>query len=407
MAETALSSIKVVELGGVISVPYCTKLMADMGAEVIKIEVPGNGGPSRSHGPFPGDDPNPERSLLFAYMNTNKLGITLDVKSVLGKKIFKELLREADILVEGNQPKLMDELGLDYETLSGINPNLIVTSITPFGQTGPYRDYKATDLISFQIGGVAYGTPGEVEEPDDHPPLKGPGHQGDIMAGITGASASMCALMGRKLTGRGQHVDVSEQETLIRAMGGAIVSYVSRGEIPNRVAGIGRSVGTRKPLLAKDGYFSLQLIFDNFWESFKNLMGRPEWMDSEKFNERQSRIDNMETVLLFVEEWSKNYTREELYQILQVENHLPFLPVNSMEDLFTHPHVIERGMLVEMDHPQIGKFQAPGPPYDFSGTPWRIASPAPTLGQHNNEIICDRLGYSREDLVKMRQRSVI
>ena len=407
MAETALSSMKIVELGGFISVPYCTKLMADMGAEVIKIEVPGSGDPSRSYGPFPGDEPHPERSLLFAYMNTNKRGITLDVKSPLGRKIFVELLRDADMLVEGNQPKLMGGLGLDYETLSEINPQLIVTSITPFGQTGPYRDYKATDLISFQLGGVAYATPGEVEDPDNHPPLKGPGHQGDMMAGITGASASMCALMGRKLTGRGQHVDVSQQETLVRAIAGAVVSYVSRGETPIRVAGIGRPVGTRKPLLAKDGYFSVQLIFDNFWESFKNLMGNPDWMNSEIFNERQSRIDNMDAVLPFVEEWAKDYTREELYQILQVENHLPFLPVNSMEDLFTHRHVIERGTLVEMDHPQLEKFQAPGPPYNFSGTPWRIASPAPTLGQHNREIICDRLGYCKEDLVKMRQNGVI
>ncbi|MBF8267888.1 MAG: hypothetical protein HW388_1396 [Dehalococcoidia bacterium] len=138
MTETALSGLRVVELGGFIPAPYCTKLMADMGAEVIKIEEPGKGDPARRYGPFPKDDPHPERSLLFAYLNTNKQGITLDVKSPLGRKLFKELLRDADVLVESNPPRLMKKLGLDYKSLSGINPRLIVTSITPFGQTGPY-----------------------------------------------------------------------------------------------------------------------------------------------------------------------------------------------------------------------------------------------------------------------------
>jgi CoA:oxalate CoA-transferase len=407
MAETALSGIKVVELGGFIAAPYCTKLMADLGAEVIKVEEPGKGDPSRSYGPFPDDDPHPERSLLFAYMNTNKLGITLDVKSTLGRRLFKELLRDADVLVESNPPKMMEELGLDYESLSAINPRLIVTSITPFGQTGPYRDYKATDLVSFHMGGIGYTTPGDVDDPDNFPPLRAPGHQADAMAGTAGASATMCAVIGRKLTGHGEHVDVSEQEPMVFVQSSAIVSHITKGEIHSRIAGVGRSIAPRKPIRAKDGYFTGRFSDDHFWQSLKDVMGHPAEMDSEMFKDRQSRSDNEDAVNTLIGEWAKNYTREELYQKFQVENHVPALAVNSVEDMLTHRHYVERGTFVEMEHPQVGKFKAPGPPHRFSETPWRIASPAPTLGQHNRDIICDRLGYSSEDLVRMRQFGAI
>jgi crotonobetainyl-CoA:carnitine CoA-transferase CaiB-like acyl-CoA transferase len=288
MAGNALSDIKMVELGDFMAAPYCTKLMADLGAEVIKIEEPGTGDSARRYGPFPGDEPHPEKSLLFAYMNSNKQGITLDVKGPQGKRVFKELLRDTDVLVESNPPRLMEELGLDYSSLARVNPGLIVTSITPFGQTGPYRDYKATDLVSFHIGGIGYPTPGDVDDPDIFPPLKAPGHQTHIMSGITGAAATMAAIFAREFTGRGQHVDVSEQETLLREIGGAVVSHVNRGETPIRIAGMGRPIASRKPLLAKDGYFTCQLLMDHFWESLKKVLGYPEWANSEIFSERQS-----------------------------------------------------------------------------------------------------------------------
>ena len=403
MSDGALSHLKIVELGEFIAAPYCTKLMADLGAQVIKIEEPGLGDPSRSFGPFPKDQPHPEKSLLFAYMNTNKLGITLDIKHPLGRRVFLELLREADVLVESNPPKVMEELELAYNVLAEVNPNLIVTSITPFGQTGPYRDYKATELVTFQIGGIGYGTPSGVEDPDNHPPLKAPGHQAHIMAGISAAAATMCALFAREFSGRGQHIDISQQEPLVAAISGDIVSHIHRGETPSRLAGSARMVSTRRPLLAKDGYFSVQVFADNSWERMKAVLGNPDWSELEIFQDRLSRRDNLDALLPLIEEWAKDYTKEELYQILQVENHLPYGLVNTLEDVLNHPHFQERGTFVEMEHPHIGKFKAPGPAYRFSATPWRVASPAPAVGQHNEEIICGRLGYSKEDLARMRQ----
>ncbi|MBF8267976.1 MAG: hypothetical protein HW388_1484, partial [Dehalococcoidia bacterium] len=290
----------------------------------------------------------------------------------------------------------------------GINPRLIVTSITPFGQTGPYRDYKATDLISFHMGGVGYSTPGDIDDPENQPPLRAPGHEADAMAGITGASATMCALMARDFTGRGEHVDVSEQEPMARVMSSDISSHINRGQTPTRIASLGRAVAGRKPLMAKDGYYTIQPDrSDRTWEAMVKAMGNPEWAEMEMFKDREARRDNMDVVIPLIEEWSKSYTRDELYQLLQVGGHIPYLAVNSIEDALAHPHYVERGTFVEMDHPQIGNFKAPGPPYRFPVSPWRIERPAPMLGQHNREVICDRLGYSREDLVKMRQLGVI
>ncbi len=407
MTQQALSDLKVLEYGDLIAAPYCGKLLADLGAEVIKIEPPGVGDSSRRYGPFPNDQPHSERSLLYAYMNTNKLGITLDVRNPLGKRVFMELVRRADILIENNPLKIMRKLGLDYESLRGINPGIIVTSITSFGQTGPYRDYKGTDLISFHMGGIGYPTSGDVEEPESHPPLKGPGHQADIMAAITGAAATMCALMSRRMNGVGQHVDISEQEVLVRAMGGPVVSHVSRDETPNRIAGQGRPISGRRPLRAKDGYFSAQMLGDQFWGNMKQVLGHPEWAEQDVFNDRTTRSQNIEVATAHVEEWAKDYTTAEVFQILQVENHIPCLPVNNMEEVLNHPHFVERGTFVQMEYPDIGGFQAPGAPYTFSATPWEIKGPAPRLGQHNEEILCGRLGYSKEDLVRMKQLGVI
>ncbi len=407
MVDSALSDLRVIELGDLISAPYCCKLMADMGADVIKIEPPGIGDTSRRYGPFPGDVPHPEKSLLYAYLNTSKRGITIDVTTKLGKRVFLDLVKMADVLVENNLPKRMQELGLDYESLKTINPRLIVTSITPFGQTGPYRDYRGTDLISMHVGGIGYATPGEVDEWEKRPPMKAPGHSGDFLAALLAASVTLLAVMSRKSSGAGQHVDVSQQESLATIMRGDTMSHVHRGETPSRIAAMARRVATRRPLACKDGYFSLQVFQDHFWEAMKKVMGNPDWADLELFTENRSRRDNLDALNSLLEVWASQYTKDELYQMLQVESHIPYFAVNTIPDLFQNDHLKAREFFVEMEHPAIGKFKAPGPPHRFSKSPWRLNSPAPQLGEHNQEIICGLLGYTNGDLVKMRGQGVI
>lgn len=407
MPEGALSDLKVLELADFISGPYCTKLMADLGAEVIKVEQPGSGDSSRRYGPFPGDAPSQERSLLFAYLNTSKKGITLDVRTALGKELFLELVKQADILVENSPPKLMEELGLDYASLSEVNSGLIMTSITPFGQSGPYRDYKGNDLVCMHTGGIGYATPGGVDDWETQPPMKAPGHSGDFMAATTAAPATMMAVMAREFSGSGQHVDVSEQDSLAVIMRGDVMSHYHLGQTPSRIAGMSRMVASRSPIQCKDGYFSLQVFLDNFWDGVRRVMGNPDWAELDLFKDRQSRMDNLDALLPLLEQWSMDYSKEELYQMLQVQNHIPCTPVNSVPDLLTNAHYRERDVFIDMEHPVIGKFKAPGTPHRFSESPWAIYSPAPILGQHNQEIICGRLGYSKEDLVRMRQLGAV
>ena len=211
MPESALSDVKVVELSEFISGPYCTKMLADLGAEVIKVEKPGTGDITRRLGPFPNDVPNPECSGQFLYLNANKMGITLDIKSSTGKKILKELISQADIFVETNPKQMTEELGLDYESLKKLNSRLVMTSITPFGQTGPYRDYKAYPLNSYHGSGLGYLGPSLEGEPR---PIKTGGLFSEGACGVLAALGTLSALYHQRMSGLGQQVDVSVQESV-------------------------------------------------------------------------------------------------------------------------------------------------------------------------------------------------
>src|SRR5581483_1538589 len=215
MLEGALNNLKVVELSERVAGPFCTKVMADLGAEVIKLETPGTGDVARGHGPFPGDTPHPEKSGRFLYLNTNKLGVTLNLRAPAGRELFRQLVKDADVVVETQPPGFLDTLGLGYHNLHEWYPRLIVTSITPFGQTGPYSTYKAYNLNCFHMGVVGYETPfNYVTDPEREPPLKTGGEQADLLTGWTAATATMCAVFHRDLTGEGQHVDIAEVEAV-------------------------------------------------------------------------------------------------------------------------------------------------------------------------------------------------
>ncbi len=234
MSEQALSHLKVLELCNFVCGPYCTKLLADLGAEVIKVEPPGVGDESRRRGPFLNDIPHPERSGLFLYLNTNKSGITLDIKTTKGRGILKELIKKTDILVEDNPPKVMKELGLTYHELKKINPRLVMTSITPFGQTGPYRDYKAHEMNLYHAGGEGYLLP--IQSPDlTREPVKAGGLVGDCICGLSSAIATLAAAYNMKETGVGQHIDVSKQDVLMTMVLLEIAMYANMGVVRNRL----------------------------------------------------------------------------------------------------------------------------------------------------------------------------
>jgi len=402
MPKTALGGIKVLELCQLVAGPYCTKLLADLGAEVVKIERPGCGDAARSLPPFFHDMPDPETSGLFLYLNTNKLGITLNVETATGKDIFLELAKDVDILVEDNPPQWMVKQGLDYQSLKEINPRLIMTSITPFGQTGPYRDYKAYPLNVFNSGGEGYLTPGGIENMK-RPPLKVGNAVAEYDSGLNAAIAILAALYRRRKSGGGQWIDISKQESLMALNRLDMVRSANEGEVITRAK---QGVPYGGALPCKDGYTVFVTWEAEQWDKLVKFMGEPEWAKDEKFGDYESRYRHGELLNALLMEWMVDHTKDELYHKGQ-DAGVPFAMVYDSKDLVESEHLMAREFFVEVAHRKTGKLKYPGAPYRFSGTPWRIGRAAPLLGEHNEEIFIDRLGYKREELSKLGAAGIV
>jgi len=397
----ALDDVKIIEYGEFIGAPYCSKLLADMGAEVIKIERP-SGDIARRRGPYLGDNPGLERSGFFLYLNANKFGVTLDLEKATGREIFRKLIKDTDIFIEDTKPGTLEALGLGYSELKRLKPSLIVTSITPFGQTGPYKDYKGSDLISWHMGGPGLVTPhwagtGEQE------PLKAM-QTASFVTGATAALATLCALHVQRKTGRGQQVDVSHFEAACTLFGYCLAYWPYEHFSDTRVSRA--AVAPEKFIKCKDGWVCLRVVEEHHWQRFIEAIGNPDWANTELFKDMYSRAEYWESLQPLLTEWASHYTKEEIFELAK-QIKVPIGPAHSIKEVVGHPQLREREFLVEMGHPETGKFAYPGAPYKFPKTPWTLRMPAPTLGQHNVEIYCKRLGYTREDLVKMYEVGII
>jgi crotonobetainyl-CoA:carnitine CoA-transferase CaiB-like acyl-CoA transferase len=401
MAKTAFDGVKVLEYAQFVSGPYCTKLLGDLGAEVIKIEPPTIGDEARRREPFLDDIPHPERSGLFLYLNCNKMGITLDPKTATGREIFKKLVKESDVLVEDNPPQVMKELGLDYERLKDINPRLIMASITPFGQTGPYRDYKAYHLNSYSGSGLAQILAGVLPE-EIKMPLKGGGMLGEYDCGLSAAVAIVGALYSRLFTNEGQYIDISKQESLI-AMERVEIGMCANSAGASTVYMGGMVGGLQR---CKDGYVVITIPMDHQWQAMKKLMGEPEWAYEEKYNDELSRAKHADEANKLIGEWTINHAKDEIYHQAQ-ELSCPLGMISTVEDMLGSEQLQARGFFVDVEHPEMGKVKLPAAPYRFSETPWRVERPAHLLGEHNEEVYSRRLGYAKEELVRMRGAGII
>tara|TARA_Y100000310_G_scaffold336564_1_gene421475 strand:+ start:2951 stop:4489 length:1539 start_codon:yes stop_codon:yes gene_type:complete len=306
MADGALSDLKVVEYADFVSGPFCGKLMADLGADVIKIEAPSSGDTARNTGPFPNDIPHAERSGLFLYLNTNKRSVTLDPATPAGADIFRELIKTADVLIENMPPGSMQRLGLDYESLRKINPGLVMTSVTPFGQSGPYAKWKGNDLICTQMSGIAFHTPGGGVDSDDKPPLKPGGRQSDFIAGSTAASATMFAVIARKELGVGQHVDVSQHESIASFLRHQVAFYTYDPEGLGFLRQLDRNVRVWpeawRPLPCSDGYVFSRCRQESQWRALMGLVAGDGWENEERF---QGMFEGDFDLLTFLSEWGE------------------------------------------------------------------------------------------------------
>ena len=401
--QQALTDLTVLDLTHYVAGPYCTKLLADYGAEVIKIEKPGEGDGARRLGPFHGDHPHPEKSGLFLHLNTNKKGITLNLKTATGVKIFRELLKDADILVESFSPRVMPRLGLDYHVLGKSNPGLVMTSISNFGQTGPYRDYRATELVSFAMGVHMYG-----EGEPDREPLRFPGHKSQYLAGTNAAAVTMGAYFGSKATGVGQHVDVSIMECMVAPPEGAgtLMMYAFSGIQATRQGHRREGAFPFGVYRCKDGYIFVYGTVGFFWPRIAAWMGMPELVEDERFATPLAKREHHGDFDAIFLPWLLERTRDELFHSAQAQR-LPVTPVYTMDEVLEDAQFNARGSFQEIDHPVIGRATYPGLPFKLPETPSTPQQPAPTLGEHNYEVYCQRLGYSRQDLVRLRETNVI
>ncbi len=406
-AKKALGSVRVLEWASFVAGPFCARLLSDNGAEVIKVEEPGTGDDARRQGAFPQDIPHPEQSALFLYLNTNKKGITLNLKTEAGRQIFKKLIQEVDILIEDNPPHLVQELGLDYESLREVNPQLIMTSITPFGQTGPYRDYKCYYLNTFHASGFGYLTPSTPGDPSilEREPIMMGGFLAEYYSGVNAAIPTLASL----LMGVGQHIDVSKQETQFISEMVGITGHCLTGETPNRAtlssgpwAG-GSTWGGVLP--CRDGYALIHGTRPNQIAALFDMMHNPEWSREEKFRPEVFHRHSSEAQP-YVVAWAAGQYKGDIFHGGQRRG-TTVAAVYTVEDAVNSEHLKAREFLVELDHPQAGRLSYPSAPYKFSETPANLEHPAPLLGEHNEEIYCDRLGYSRQKLVEMREMGII
>ncbi len=405
---------------------YCGKVLGDLGADVIKIEPPG-GDPSRDVGPFYKDIPHREKSLYWWAYNTSKRGITLNIETADGKDIFRTLAKTADVVVESFPPGYMDDLGLGYPALSATNPGIVMTSITPFGQTGPYRDYKAPDIVGCCLGGQTY-TVGD----GDRPPCRISFPQAYLLASVHAAGGTLAALRYRWLSGEGQYVDVSMQEAVVWTLQG-VVQYWDLLSHNMIRSGISRSyyIGPRYPTRAmrygypcKDGHVAFMVAGGllaaismpamvewmaeegtplGVFEPMKDW-GYDEWLVRDVISMSQEEVDAEDNALA---KFFSNKTRAELYE-QALKRRIILYPVNTTQDLAEDAQLKARKFYTAVEHPEMGETVSYlGAPYKMMETPWRISRRAPLIGEHNEEIYHGELGFSRAEMRLLKEARVI
>lgn len=375
----ALEDILVLDLGQIYNGPYCSMLLAFQGAKVIKIEPP-TGETLRTRKRDRGDKEPHE----FLMLNSNKLGITLDLKSEQGKSCFTEMVRKADVLVENFTPGVMERLGLEYETLKEINPRLVYATGTGYGLDGPYSELPAMDLTIQAMGGVM-ATTGYP----NGPPLKAGPAFGDFSGGVHLFGGIMTALYHRERTGKGQKVEVSMHDTMYPTLASPLGGYYDRpGEIPsrtgNRHSGLAQCPYNVYP--ASDGYAAIFCMAERHWKSLVKYMNREDLLDDPRFETGADRSQHMDEVDGIISVWSEKRDRWGLVQGL-LEAHVPCAPVLSLPEVAEDEHLKARGMVREVEHPDFGSITVPGSPIRLSDSPLERVTPAPRLGEHTEEVL--------------------
>ncbi len=392
----ALDGIRIIDFSKALAGPYCTMLLADMGAEVIKVEMPGSGDDSRGWGPpfIEGE------AAYFLSVNRNKKSITLNLKDPKAKEIALKIIEKADIVLESNRPGVMTKLGLDYETVKKINPGIIYCSISGFGQTGPYSKRPGFDQVIQGYGGIM-GLTGEK----GGGPLKVGIAVTDIATGMFAATGILTALYHRERTGQGQHVDASMLDGQVSWLTYQAGRYLASGNVPQRIGSAHPLIVPYQDFEASDGFINIAAGNDNLWKKFCAVTDLSDIADDPKFATNPKRVENRDEVVEIVSKKINTKTMQEWLDILN-DAGVPCGPIYTVDQIFNDPQVLAREMLVEVDHPKCGKIQVTGSPIKLSETPAEITTHPPMLGEHNSSIL-QEFGFSEEDITKLKEDKVI
>jgi len=400
--DHALSDVTVIDLGQVIAMPFCTMLLADLGARVIKIESPERGRERVSLGVKRRRDGVEERVPAAQYRDRNKLGVTLELKTPAGLELFRELVRHADVVTENFSVGTMARLGLGYEELRRINPGLIYASITAFGQTGPYAPQRGYDMLAQAISGYM-----SITGYPDGPPTRSGQSISDYYAGMLCAFSIVSALHYRQRTGKGQHIDLALLDSLLVALDNLGERYTVGGEILTRAGNVSFAGSATGVYATADGHVAIAAAASNaIWARFCAVIGRDELTRATAFATAAARRDRRDEIAGIIQQWTGARTKAEVVQALTPAG-VPAAPVNNVAEMVADPQVRAREMFVERDHPVYGPLTTTGTPLKLSETPGRIRRLAPMPGEHNAEVFGDLLGHSPTDLERWRAEGVI
>ena len=410
-----LSGLRVLELTGE-HAQFCGKLMADLGADVIKVEPPGGQG-TREVGPFLDDEAGPERSLYFWHYNTSKRGITLDITKPEGQEVFRKLAATAGLVLESFTAGYLPSLGLGYDSLSADNSGLIMCSVTPFGQDGPWRDYQTSDLLHLAAGGQMASSGYDVEDVPDAPPIAPGGGNAWHIASHYSYIAIMGALYHRDFTGEGQYIDVSVHEACSLTTEGAIAIYLSTGEVVRRHTGRHASADMSPGIqhaTNDGGYINTTRSGSNLTPARVKILatwmaeyGRAQDLLEEKYQDPAVVEESGQHFADVLKNFFANMPLVEAYEGGQ-ELNFPWGAVRTMGEIVGDPHLEDREFFVSVEHPELGReFTYPGPAAIYNASPWRISRRAPLIGEHNDEILGGELGFSKSDLEALKKLDAI
>ncbi len=394
----ALQNLTVLDLTRVVAGPYAGSILGDLGAKVIKIEMPGKGDDARAYGPYENGE-----SMYYANLNRNKKGITLNLKSEKGKEVLLKLVEKADILLENYRPGVMEKLGLGYEKLHEVNDKLIYGAVSGFGSYGPYSQRPGYDIISQAMGGLMSVTGEKGGEP-----TRSGNAMGDILGGMNLVIGVLAAVNARNITGHGQRVDISLVDSVVASLENAYIRYFKSGNLPVRNGNAYASIAPYDSYQAKDGKVIIACGNQKLYEKLCREVLDMEWMiTDERFLTVPLRVENNEIQKKYIEEWTTQYTVDEIVEKV-LSKGIPAGPIYNVKQITEDEHIAKvREMFVEIEHPVIGKMTVNGSPVKLLDTMPRINYPAPTLGQHNEEILEGLLGYTAKELEEMRAQKVI